>query len=317
MVVVRRDQRSARRTELQQLEEIDLPPQHVEGHPAVAVKRDPLVRVPGDATEGAHPIERAVVEVVRCAAPRRGQLHGRDPNALRRAERDRVADLRRSRILLPGRQHPPAFLVPARSTEGVLREVARVEVAHLQEVADVDVLGCHPPQDQRVLPGRTSQVNVVVRGIPTQFRHRHPALELVSLAQGAAGIHRDTMLLADEFVAFRQRDAVSARRQLHLEPTVDVERAVRLRRVPTGRIVMSPHDREGLLRHAECLARYRQRTERCLADRLSLVIRDADADWRRRRRTAFQDHHAQHAVGRCRGRVEVQRSEDETRRHRQ
>ena len=35
-----------------------------------------------DATEGAHPIERAVVVVIHCAALRRGQLHGRDPNAL-------------------------------------------------------------------------------------------------------------------------------------------------------------------------------------------------------------------------------------------
>src|SRR5690349_21755257 len=104
-----------------------------------------------------------------------------------------MSDLRRSRLLLTGRKHAPVFLVTSRFPERVLAEIRRPEIAHLEQVPDLNIFGGNPTENRAVVAGGAPQVNMIVRRIPSASRQVGPSLQAVFAARRARRLQVDLL----------------------------------------------------------------------------------------------------------------------------
>ena len=83
---------------------------------------------------------------------------------------NRVAALRRARILLPRRDHVAVALETARLAPRRLAEMRRHDVAHLEQVADVHILGGDLPPDVEIVGHVAHQMQMRVAREPAARR---------------------------------------------------------------------------------------------------------------------------------------------------
>ena len=194
-----------------------------------------------DAAQLVHAVEDAAVRVIVILKT----------DEVIRSEGDGVAEFRRARLLLARREHRVPFAVASGLPPPVLGEDKVPEVAHLQEVADMDVLGRDPAQDGWVVAWRAADVDVVIRGVPAAGRHVDPSLQLVRAFGLVARPDLDVVRLHRVLVALREFEAIGADGQAGFEGAIDIEGAVRLQGVPVRAVRAAPHDGDGLRRGSE------------------------------------------------------------------
>src|SRR5262249_1177234 len=128
-VIVLNRQHSFRHTELRQFQEVRLPTQRIERHPAIAEEAHPLVREPSDAAQLMHVskklIEHTVVARVAKKFSRPTGIRGPAPRAAGSPP--------------PRKKTPPPPRTPPRLSERVLVKVHRPKIAHLQQIPHLNV----------------------------------------------------------------------------------------------------------------------------------------------------------------------------------
>jgi len=230
MVVVSDRDRSFRNAELRQFQEVGFTPNGIQHHSAVTVKTERLVRESGNAAELMDAVEEAVERIVVAL----------ESDKFTSAERDRVTDLGSAWLLLPWGKDGVGFLVTPYLAEGVLAEESGPVVSHLQNVADMDVLGSDPSQNFRVVGRRAAKVDVIVGGVPAAGGHIHPAFQPVLAGSGGSGFKIDGIGLADVFQSLGNREGVDAGWQTQVKCAVSVERAIGLNSVSLGTVLLPP-----------------------------------------------------------------------------
>ncbi len=123
-----------------------------------------------------------------------------------------------ARAFLAGRQDVIAVGDPVVGAEAALLEEGPVDVAHLDDVGEVDVLGLHPRQEAaRVFVGENAAMDVVVARPPAAPGHVHPAAGTDDGRGRFAGTERD--LLEDHLVldAAAHADLPGPRGQGHVQ----------------------------------------------------------------------------------------------------
>src|SRR5262249_8470883 len=150
---------------LSEFHKVGLAPESIQQKAAITIKEDRLLGDASNATQLMDAVEQAIVRVIVV-------LHS---HKLTGSQRDGVAELRSPRLLLTRRQNAAAALKPSLRSEGILTEIRRPEITHLKKIAHMDVFGCDPGHDGIIITRRASQMDVVIRGIPTSSRHVDPA----------------------------------------------------------------------------------------------------------------------------------------------
>ncbi len=194
-----------------------------------------LMGVAGDPAQRPDAVQNEVVKIVSIAKT----------NELGRAEAHDVAELGSPRILLTGDEQITVLKVRTGFAERVLRVVRGPEVPHPQHIADTHVLGGDPVDEERILPRRAPNVNMIVGGIPSHRGRIDPSLEpILPLDRTAVNVYRISNF--DIFIPFRYRNDVGPVLQFGVESPLDVERAVGLEAEAVGVIPHTVHHANGL-----------------------------------------------------------------------